>query len=105
MAEARGRPCAYESVSVPTSVTPLTAALITSSMADGCYISIEGASIRFVTFGVPSATVGHLVDPPSGQNSQPPSLVILGRQAMLGFRAIATTGTATLRVSYFSLSG
>jgi len=104
MVDALGRPCGYETLSVPTSVTALTASVISTSLADACLISVEGASIRFVTFGVPSSTVGHLVDPPAGQQAQPPTLSLLGRDSLLGFRAIATSGTATLRVSYFSRS-
>jgi len=70
--------------------------------ASEALISIEGAEIRVKFAGVPTATSGHMIDPPQGNAAQPPSFRLQGMRALMGFLAIATTGTATLRVSYFA---
>jgi len=97
-------PVAFESITVSTVAIGLTAATITATAAAAAYVTLEtGASLRWQTFGTPTATTGHLVDPPSGGNATASTGAwFCGRATLLGFRAIRSGGTdAVLRVSYF----
>lgn len=97
-------PVASEVLTVSTAVVPLTAATITNNAAAAAFISLEGTtSLRFTLVGVPSATVGHLIDPPSGGNANAISSTwFCGRATLLALRLIrGGSSDVTLRVTYF----
>jgi len=95
-------PVGYSDIVVGSAVAVgLDTALIMQTQAGGALISVEGAEIRVKFTGVPTATSGHLIDPPQANNAQPPTFRVQGARSLLGFLAIAVTGSATLRVSYF----
>jgi hypothetical protein len=96
-------PVAYENVTVSTVPIGLTLATLNAVQAAAAYVTLEGSAIRYTTFGTPSGTVGHLVDPPAGGNAQPGSGVwICGRAALTQLRAIRSgVSDGTLHVTLY----
>jgi hypothetical protein len=106
MADPEERPCGYEDLSVPsTNAVSLDTALILQSKADGAVVSFEGSEVRVKFYGAATATSGHLIDPPPSNQAQPPSYRVRGHARLLNMSIIAVTGTATLRISYFTTHG
>jgi hypothetical protein len=69
--------------------------------ATAALLSLEGGSIR-VSFSVtPTATVGHLIDPPPASQAPPPTWRVAGHAKLLAFQAVLAAGTPVLRVTYF----
>ena len=90
---------AYESLSV-TSGAAVGCTSATYAPASGAppasraYVTVENAQIRFRTDGTaPTTTEGHIVNPGT-------ALELLGIGNIIGFKAIATSATATLKVTY-----
>ena len=97
-------PVAFETMTVSTTVLGLTAGTINTTTAAAVYITLEtGASLRYTLFGTPSATVGHLIDPPSTGNAGTGSGIwFCGRAALTGLRFIRAGGTdAVIRITYY----
>ncbi len=84
----------HETLTVGASSVPLTASVYAALFAvNSATITIESANIRFWIDGTaPTASVGHLAN--SGD------VVKLSGQDIKNFNAIATSGTATLYVTY-----
>ena len=98
-----GQAVAHEMLTVSTTPIGFTAATITSNAAIAAYITMEGGSMRYLPVGTPSATVGHLADPPSGGNAGTGSgSWICGQPTLLSLRMIRTGSTdVVLRVTYY----
>jgi len=97
-------PFAFEELTVSTVAVSLTALTIQSATTVAAFVTLTGGSISYTFTGVPTATVGHLFDPPSGGNAGSTSgYWVCGKALLLGFRAIRQGGTdAKLHVTYFS---
>lgn len=86
----------YEAVTVSSSAVGLTAATYTEGGAvmPHALITVETNPIRFRVDGLnPTATEGHLVQPGN-------KITLDSGDQITKFRAIATGGDATIRVSY-----
>jgi hypothetical protein len=106
MPDPEERPCGYQDLTVPsTNAVTLDTALILQSKADGALISFENGEVRLKFFGTATATSGHLVDPPTSNQAQPPSYRVRGHSRLLNLSVIAVSGIATLRISYFTTHG
>jgi len=99
--EVEAQPVGYQDLTVGGTPVGLDSALILQTRATGAFLSVEGNAIRFKVSGTPTATSGHLVDPPSGGQNQPPSWRIKGHAALLSLLIVAVSGTSTVRVSFF----
>lgn len=99
------QPVAAEVLTVSTTVVALTAAMLTDNVVTAAFISLEGtAPLRFTLSGVPSATTGHLIDPPTGGNANSISSTwFCGRGTLLALRLIrAGSSDVTVRATYFT---
>jgi hypothetical protein len=97
-------PVAAEVLTVSTVVLGLTTATITNNAAASAFVTMEGTTpLRYTLVGVPSATVGHLVDPPTGGNAGASTGTwFCGRAALQALRMIrAGASDVTLRVTYY----
>lgn len=98
-------PVAFETITVSTAVIGLTASAITTNTAGAAFLSVEVQPLRYTLVGTPSATVGHLIEPPpTGNADGTRGAWICGRTALLGLRMIRTgAADATVRVTYYKL--
>ena len=98
-------PVGFESITVSTVAIGLTPSLVTDTKAAAAYVTLEtgNGSLRWLTFGIPTAAVGHLIDPPgSGNAGSGAGTWLCGRETLLGLRMIrAAAADAILRVSYY----
>jgi hypothetical protein len=96
-------PVAFETLTVSSTPIGFTAATINATTAAGAFVTVEAQPLRATFIGTPSATVGHLVEPPpTGNADSTRGFWVCGRTALLGFRMIRTGGTdATVRVTYY----
>lgn len=97
-------PVGKETVTVSTTVVGLTGATITTLGATAAYVTLEGTSaLRFTLSGVPTATVGHLADPPSaGSAAATRGFWFCGQPALLALRFLRTASPdLTLQVTYY----
>ena len=96
-------PVDYQNVTVSSTPVGFSADTIASKTAAAAYMTLEEAPVRYMLFGVPTSTDGHLVDPPSGGNAPVGGGTwICGRMALLGFRAIRSSNAdAVLHVTLF----
>lgn len=92
----------FETLTVSTTALGLTAAKVDTSAA--VYMTLEGtAGIRWrLDGGVPTATVGHLFEPPSTGNAASGSgMWVCGKTSLLNLRMIrSSTADVTIRVTY-----
>ena len=89
-------PAGYETITVTATPIGFTRSLVESLNATAAYITTSTDDIIYTFFGTPSATVGHLK--PKGTEG---AGWICGRTALLNFRAVQVTTSASLRVTYF----
>lgn len=96
-------PVGFESITVSTVAIGLTAATVNTTTAGAAFITVEAQPLRFTTSGAPTATVGHLVEPPpTGNADSTKGSWFCGRATLLALRMIRTGGTdSTVRVSYY----
>lgn len=97
-------PVGKETVTVSATVVGLSGATITTLGATAAFVTLEGTSaLRFTLSGVPTATVGHLVDPPSAGSAAPTrGFWFCGQPALLGLRFLRTASPdLTLQVTYY----
>ena len=88
-------PYAHETLSVGGTAVPFTAAIYNTASQSPAIatVTLESAQIRAWSDGtVPTASVGQLINTNV--------FWVCGYQAIAGFKAIATSGTASLTVEY-----
>ncbi len=93
-----GGPFGYESVTISSTVTGLTASAYTPAegFLCGALVTVEGAQVRFrVDGGNPSTTEGHLLNVGD-------TLTLVNAMEVKNFKAIrAGASDATLRITYY----
>ena len=92
-------PVHYAQETVSTlSVYTLDATIISNYSIDAVYITLEGSDIRFlIDSGAtqPTSSIGHLVK--KGRE-----ILIEDSASIRGFRAIASSSSATIHITYYS---
>lgn len=92
----------FDTLTVSTTAVGLTAAKV--DLANAAYMTLEGTNgIRWRIDGqVPTATVGHLFEPPgTGSAGSGSGMWLCGRNSLLSLRMIrASTADVTIRVTY-----
>lgn len=98
-------PVAYESLTVSTVAIGPSPSLFNTVSATAAWITVEAQPLRYKLSGAPTATDGHLVEPPSQGNADAGNGAwFCGQKALTQLRFIrASTADSTVRITYFRL--
>jgi hypothetical protein len=96
-------PVAFETLTIGVAASGLTAATINATTAAAAFLTTEAQPLRYTLVGTPSASSGHLIEPPpTGNADSTKGFWVCGRTGLLGLRLIRSGGTdSTVRVTYY----